>query len=384
MATDTIGKRIGILGGGQLGKMLCQAGSRLGLMLSVMDKDHTFPAYSVCPNFTMGDITSYEDVMAFGSNADILTIEIEKVNIEALEALEREGKEVYPRPSSLRIITDKGKQKIFYEGAGFPTSDFVLYKSKDEIINDVEQGTLKMPFVQKLRTEGYDGRGVHVVKTDDDMVALLEGASVVEDLIDVDKEFAVIVARSVSGEMAAYPVVEMQFHPMANLVEFLFSPSTIPSAKQIEASQLAIQLAEKLEMVGLLAVEMFLDKSGKIWINEVAPRPHNSGHHTIEACAISQYEMHLRALLDWPLGSTEQLRYAVMVNLLGAEGHNGAAEYQGLREIMAMSEVYLHIYGKKETKPFRKMGHVTITGSSLEEAIAKAHQVQNTLKVISS
>ncbi len=375
-----INQKIGVLGGGQLGKMLCQAGSKMGLNIHIMEKDETFPAWSVCPNFTKGNITSYDDVMAFGKEMDIITIEIENVNLEALEALRKMGKKVYPSPAALNIIKDKGKQKIFYEGMGFPASEFTVYKHIDDIQHDIQQGILSYPFVQKLRTEGYDGKGVQVVRSVDD--ELFDSESIVESLVDIEKEIAVIVARNPSGQCVAYPVVEMHFHPEANLVEYLFSPSNISAAQQQEASSLAISVAEKLDVIGLLAVEMFVDKQGRILVNEVAPRPHNSGHHTIEACYVSQFEMHLRALLDLPLTGTEQFLPAVMINLLGEEGHSGNAVYTNIEEVLSMTGVNVHIYGKKETRPFRKMGHVTIVDSSIEKAIEKALKVRGKLKVV--
>lgn len=382
MTTDKINQKIGILGGGQLGKMLCQAGSKLGLDLYILEKDKTFPAAQVCASFVCGDITNYDDVMAFGKEMDIITIEIENVNIEALEALEGMGKKVYPKPSSLKIIKDKAKQKMFYEASGFPTSNFELFKNKEEVKQAILNGSLQIPFVQKSRTEGYDGKGVHVVTDDSKIDGLLDSASIVEDMVPIAKEIAVIVAKNPSGQMVTYPAVEMHFHPTANLVEYLFCPSEISDKQAKEAEKLAINIAAGLDIVGLLAVEMFVTVSGDILINEVAPRPHNSGHHTIEACVTSQYEMHLRAILDLPLGNTELVRPAVMVNVLGEPGYAGLALYSNLAECLSLSGVYPHIYGKKETKPYRKMGHVTIVDQHMEEAVKKAKFVQNTLKVI--
>lgn len=374
-----INQKIGILGGGQLGKMLCQAGSRLGLNLHVMEKDESFPAWEVCANFVKGDITAYDDVLEFGKNMDIITIEIENVNVEALETLEKMGKKVYPSPSSLNIIRDKGKQKIFYEGMGFPTSEFTVYKSKEAIRNDIDAGVLAFPFVQKLRTEGYDGRGVQVVRSTSD--PLFESESIVESLVDINKEIAVIVARNPSGQCVTYPVVEMNFHPEANLVEYLFSPSSLSAQDQRIAAELAVSVADELEVVGLLAVELFVDNQGRILVNEVAPRPHNSGHHTIEACFVSQFEMHLRALLDLPLVGTEQVLPAVMINLLGEPDYSGPVIYTNIETCLEIPGVSIHLYGKKTTKPFRKMGHVTVVDTSLDKAIATALKVKELLKV---
>jgi 5-(carboxyamino)imidazole ribonucleotide synthase len=381
---NRLNQKIGILGGGQLGKMLCQAGSKLGLDITILEKDHSFPAFQVCSSYVCGDITSYDDVMRFGENMDIITIEIENVNVDALADLEKAGKKVYPPTDALRVIKDKGKQKMFYEGNGFPTSDFELLHGKDELIQLVMNQKLDYPFVQKSRTDGYDGKGVHIVRKNEDLETLLEGPCLVETMVDISKEIAVIVARNPSGEMMTFPSVEMHFHPTANLVEFLFCPSSLTPDEESKAKELAKNLAQKLNVVGLLAVEMFVDKNGEILINEVAPRPHNSGHHTIEACVTSQYEMHLRAILDLPLGSTALIRPAVMVNLLGEEGFTGDTFYEGIEDCLKLGGVYPHLYGKKETKPFRKMGHVTIVEKSLDDAIVKAKFVQNHLKVISS
>ncbi|MBC7885363.1 MAG: 5-(carboxyamino)imidazole ribonucleotide synthase [Saprospiraceae bacterium] len=376
-------QKIGILGGGQLGKMLCQAGSKLGLNIAVLEKDLSYPAANVCRDFVCGDITNFDDVVSFGKDKDIITIEIENVSISALETLETLGKKVYPSPSALKIIRDKGLQKLFYEGYGLPTSAFSLFNDKNEILSAVENGKITIPFVQKSRTEGYDGKGVQIIRTKEKLALLLDGPGLVEDIVSIDKEIAVIVARNLSGEIKTYPAVEMHFHPTANLVEYLFCPSEISEDQSEKATTLAIMIAEKLNVVGLLAVEMFIDKGGQVLINEVAPRPHNSGHHTIEACITSQYEMHLRAILDLPLSSTELLRPAVMVNLLGAEGYSGPVQYEGIESCMSIDGVYPHLYGKKETKPYRKMGHVTIVDKSLPNAVNTARYIQNTLKVIS-
>ncbi len=383
VVSQKISQKIGVLGGGQLGKMLCQAGSKLGLHISIMEKDSTCPAAHFCTEFFLGDITDFDDVVRFGKGMDVVTIEIENVNIEALEFLEKSGKSVYPSSSVLKIIKDKGRQKMFYEGAHFPSSEFALYNSKEELIHSIHAGNLIIPFVQKSRTEGYDGKGVHVVRTTSDLENLLEGKCLAEDLVDIDKEIAVIVARNPDGEMKSFPAVEMQFHPTANLVEFLFCPSSLTQVQEKNAEDLALQVADKIGIVGLLAVEMFLAKNGDIYINEVAPRPHNSGHHTIEACVTSQYEMHLRAILDLPLGSTELIRPAVMVNLLGEPGYSGPVIYENIEKCLTMDGVYPHLYGKVETKPYRKMGHVTIVGKNLEKAKEDARYIQKILKVIS-
>ena len=381
--TDISKIKIGVLGGGQLGKMLYQAGSRMSMHISCLESSTDVPAAIVCPNMVKGDITNYDDVLKFGSDKDVVTIEIENVNTDALYALEEKGIKVFPQPSLLEIIKDKGRQKEFYKQNGFPTAPFGLYNDADDIRKAVVDGYLTYPFVQKSRTEGYDGRGVFVVRTEADLDALLDTASVVESMVHIDREISVIVARNTYGQLKTFPVVEMEFHPTANLVENLFWPSALDEETQTNAINIAGALAEKMGITGLLAVEMFVDKQGQILINEVAPRPHNSGHHTIEACATSQYEQHLRAITGLPLGDTSITMPAAMINLLGEPHFAGPTRYRGLENVLELSGVYPHLYGKKETRPFRKMGHVTITGNTLSEAKEKAKIVQNTLKVIS-
>ena len=374
-------KKIGILGAGQLGKMLIQDASKMGISLSLMDKSHDMPAVPICRNFTQGDIQNYEDVLAFGKDKDIVSIEIEAVNVDALEVLEKEGKEVYPQPHLLRIIKDKGLQKQYYKEHNLATSAFALYEGADEIRKAVAESSLSLPFVQKARTGGYDGKGVFLVRTQEDLNQLMPTPSVCEDLVDIDKELSVIIARNTKGETAVYEVAEMEFHPTANLVNLLFTPSRVGKEVQEEAKALALSLANQMEIVGLLAVELFLDKEGRIYINEVAPRPHNSGHHTIEGATSSQYENHIRAILGLPLGSTKVLKPAAMINLLGAEGSAGPTVYQGLEEALATEGAYLHLYGKAESKPHRKMGHATIIGDTLEDAIKKANFVRETISI---
>jgi len=377
-----LNKKIGILGGGQLGKMMCQAGSKWNLDLSCLESIMDCPAANACNNIQLGSFTNYEDVMNFGADKDIITIEIESVNLKALQDLEKQGKRVYPQASVIEIIQDKGLQKEFYKTNQLASSEFQLFESISEIKKKVAAGTLQIPFVQKLRKGGYDGRGVHVVKTKDDLDDLLVGSSLIEDLVEIDKEISVIVARNAKGEISAFPVVEMEFNPKANLVEFLISPARISEALEAEAIALAKQLIGKLEMVGLLAVELFLTKTGKLLINEAAPRAHNSGHHTIEASYTSQYEQLLRAIMGLPLGSTENISPAVMMNLLGAEGFTGDAKYQGFEDIIDLAGVNVHIYGKKQTKPYRKMGHITVLASNLDEAIKKANLVKQKITIV--
>jgi 5-(carboxyamino)imidazole ribonucleotide synthase len=375
--------KIGILGAGQLGKMLLQAGSRWDIDLYVLDKEPDFPAAKLTRKFAQGDFTNYDDVYAFGQDMDILSIEIENVNTDALQKLEQEGKKVYPQPSVIETIKDKGLQKQFYADHRIPTSTFQLVADASEIRNQMAQGKLKIPFVQKARTEGYDGRGVQIIRSADDLDNLFDRPSVIEQMVPIKQELAVLVARNPDGMIVSYPSVEMVFHPTANLVEQLISPARITSDVEQEAQTLAKRVIKELDMVGLLAIEFFLTQENELLVNESAPRPHNSGHHTIEGNVTSQYEQHLRAILDLPLGLTDINSPAVMINLLGAEGHEGDAYYQGLDQCLAMSNVHVHIYGKRTTKPFRKMGHVTILDKDLDVAIAKARRVSETIKVVS-
>ncbi len=375
--------KIGILGGGQLGKMMSIAVADWHLELSFLDQSKDFPAGIFTHSFTEGLFKNYEDVYNFGQTVDLLTIEIEHVNTDALKALAREGKIIHPAPEKLELIKDKGLQKSFYQQHQLPTSPFQLMDSKTSILQALENGDLSYPFVQKTRTAGYDGKGVAVLKNEKDAQKIMDAPSVIEEMVDIEKELAVIVARRPSGEVKAYPVVEMEFNPVANLVEFLICPAQINKAIAEKATQLSIEVAEKMDICGLLAVELFLDKKGEVLINEVAPRPHNSGHHTIDSCYTSQFEQHLRAIMDVPLGSTKLKTKGVMVNLLGHPDHKGPAFYDGLEECLGMEGVNVHIYGKTMTKPYRKMGHVTVIGDDLEEIKELASLVKDKLRVIS-
>ena len=376
-------KKIGILGAGQLGKMLCLEAARLDLDLSLMDKNDRFPAAKLCKRFVAGDFKNYEDVLNFGRTVDILSIEIEAVNVDALKQLKSEGISVHPDPDQLEIIKDKGLQKQFYKKHQIPTSPFTLYEDAEEIRKAVAQSSLRLPFVQKARKDGYDGRGVHVVRKEADLEKLLDTASLVEPLVDIEKEIAVIVARNENDEVKAYPAVEMEFHPTANLVEFLFCPSEISEMEESIAQKLARDLIRAFDICGLLAVEMFLTKQGKILINEVAPRPHNSGHHTLDSAKTSQFEQHLRAITNLPLGSCENISPAVMINLLGEDSYAGPVKYEHLEEMLQVNGLKILLYGKTETRPFRKMGHATILDASLERAKEKARKAKSILKIIS-
>ena len=376
--------KVGILGAGQLGKMLCQAASPWDLPIYCLDASETFPAGPHCQGFTVGNFKKEEDVLAFGKQMDIITIEIEHVNTEALKQLQKEGKTVHPNPAALEIIKDKGLQKQFYADRKIPTSPFQLYDAKEDLLEAIVSGSQAFPFVQKARTAGYDGKGVAVIRSMEEVEKkLLAGPCMVEDLVDIDQELAVVVARNEKGEVKAFDPVAMEFHPTANLVEFLSCPAAISAEEASEVTTLAIQIIKAFDICGLLAVEFFLNKAGNILVNEVAPRPHNSGHHTIDSAITSQYEQHLRGILNFPLGSTQMTSPSIMVNLLGQEGHTGPVYYEGLTECLAIEGVKVHIYGKAITKPFRKMGHVTVVADTLEAARKKAKEVQKKLRVIS-
>jgi len=370
-----------ILGGGQLGKMLIEAASDWNIRCHVLDPDPDCSCSRLAWQFTCGSFKDYDAVMAFCADAHYITIEIEHVNTDALRDLKAQGKQVFPDPDMLDIIKDKGKQKSFYVEHGIPTSPFTLYDDADAIRQAVASGTRTLPFVQKSCTAGYDGKGVQVVRTKDDLDKLLPSASLAEELIPFEKELAVIVARSTNGDTIAFPAVEMEFHPTANLVEFLLSPAHINSELEQKAQQLAVRTIEAMNLYGVLAVEMFLTADGDILVNEVAPRPHNSGHHTIEANITSQYQQLLRSIFGFPLGSTALTTTSMMVNLLGEDDYTGEAIYEGLPECLAIEGVYVHLYGKKITKPFRKMGHVTIVDSDAAKAREKANFVKDNLKI---
>mgnify|MGYP000268253708 CR=1 FL=1 len=369
--------KVGVLGGGQLGRMLFQASLDLDIHLYFMDPAINAPCSRVSTHFEQGNLSNYDDVYNFGKGKDVVTIEIEHVNTQALKQLEKEGVSVFPQPHIIELIQDKGLQKQFYKENNIPTSDFVFANSLQEI----ESHLNKQPWVQKVRKGGYDGQGVSVLKSTSDIQKALSGPSILEDLVDFETEISVIVARNEKGDVKAFPMVDMEFSEEANLVEFLFSPATLTDDIKSKANAIAIDVITKLEMVGLLAVEMFVTKSGHVLVNEVAPRPHNSGHQTIEGNVTSQYEQHLRSILNLPLGNTTITHPSVMVNLLGEKDFVGPVFYEGLEDVLNIPGVNVHIYGKQDTKSFRKMGHVTVIAETLDEAKEKARQVKNTLKV---
>ncbi len=369
--------KIGVLGGGQLGRMLHQSAINLNLDLHMMDPAENAPCANLIKHFTCGDLENFEDVYNFGKGCNLVTIEIEKVNTAALKKLQQEGVKVFPQPEVIEIIQDKRVQKQFYLDHDIPTAPFVLTESLQEL----KQHGGRLPAVHKIGKGGYDGRGVQMLRSVADMDKGFDAPALLEDLIPFKKELAVIVARNEAGEINAFPPVEMVFHPEHNLVEYLLSPAVISNALMEKASTIANQVIEKLEMVGILAVEMFLTKDDEILVNEIAPRPHNSGHQSIEGNFTSQYDQHLRAILNLPLGNSDTTIASAMVNLLGEDGFTGQAKYEGLSTIMAIPGVHVHLYGKEITKPFRKMGHVTITDPNLESLKKKITKVKHTIKV---
>lgn len=375
--------KLGIIAGGQLGKMLIQEASKWDIVTWVLDKDESCPAGSIASHFMKGSNTDFEAVYNFGKMVDVLTFEIENVNIEALKKLKAEGLRIVPDPEILEMIQDKGLQKDFYLKNHLPAPAYKIYSTKEVILQAIDNGKINFPFVQKLRKGGYDGRGVAVIAQKADLPKLLDGASVIEEMVDIAKEISVIAARNRKGEIKCYPVVEMMFDPHANLVDKLICPSSVTVEQSEKATGIAAEIIELLNMEGLLAVELFVNTKGEVLVNEMAPRPHNSGHHTIESVITSQFEQHLRAILNLPLGSTKIKMPSVMINLLGSEGSDGPVKYLGLTESMAIEGVKIHLYGKKITKPYRKMGHVTVLSSSLECAMKKAEKVKQLISVTS-
>lgn len=372
-------KKIGVLGGGQLGRMLIQEAINLDVELHCLENDDDAPCAKIAHVFKKGSITDKQTVLDFGAAFDLITVEIENVSIEALYELEGLGKKVFPQPRVLELIKDKGLQKQFYAQHNIPTAPFMLLDANSDDIPPLD-----FPFVQKKRVGGYDGKGVKIIRTQSDWENRFTEPSVIEALIPFEKELSVIVARNEDGEVKTFDAVECEFNSEANLVEFQFSPAAIFKEIEAKAQEIAKQVISTLDMVGLLAVEFFLTESGELIVNEIAPRPHNSGHHTIECCYTSQFEQHLRAILNLPLGDTRLIMPGAMLNILGSPGHEGTAVYEGLEDILSLDGVYPHLYGKTNTKPFRKMGHVTILGDDLRVIKEKAEIVKNRLKCISS
>ncbi|MEJ2112747.1 MAG: 5-(carboxyamino)imidazole ribonucleotide synthase [Flavobacteriaceae bacterium] len=375
--------KLGILGGGQLGKMLLYNTRKFDIYTCVLDPNNEAPCKIACNEFYQGDLMDYKTVYNFGKQVDVLTIEIENVNVDALETLEKEGVKVFPSSKTLQIIQNKSTQKLFYRDHDIPTANFTRFAYTSEIKEAVNHGGLNLPFVWKATQFGYDGYGVKVIRSLDDLTSLQNVECIAEELIPFKNELSVIVARNFDGKVKSYPVVEMEFHPEANQVEYVICPARIDESVAKKAQDIALKVSDAFEHVGLLAVEMFQTKDNKILVNEVAPRPHNSGHHTIESSYTSQFEQHLRAILNLPLGKTDHKVAGIMVNLVGEENYTGKVVYNHIEDIMKMEGVTPHIYGKKETRPFRKMGHVTIVNENIDDARQIAEKVKNTIKVIS-
>ena len=371
--------RLGVLGGGQLGKMLLAETQKFDVYTCILDPSKEAPCAAHCNEFVVGDLLNFDDVYNFGKNVDVLTIEIEHVNIDALYQLEKEGVKVYPQPSVIEIIQHKGKQKDFYVENGIPTSPHQRFST----LKKLKEASFEFPFVWKSAQFGYDGTGVKIVRNQEDINGLPDTNCITEELIPFKNELAVIVSRNANGEVKTYPVVEMEFHPEANQVEYVICPARISNEVAEKANEVALKVASSFKHVGLLAVEMFQTEQDNIIVNEVAPRTHNSGHYSIEASYTNQFEQHLRTVLNLPLGSTESKLAGVMVNLVGAEGFSGNVIYENMKEVLQLDGVTPHIYGKKETRPFRKMGHVTIVNEDLSVAREVAEKVKNTIRVIS-
>ncbi len=369
--------RLGVLGGGQLGRMMIQEALNWDVRVEVMDPSEEASCRHLTTRFVQGDLQNADAVVDFGRDLDVLTVEIEHVSVEGLQTLANHGVEVVPRPAHLALIQDKGRQKQAFETWGIPSAPFVLVDGANEV------ASMGYPIVQKLRTGGYDGKGVQVLQNSQDAAQrAFDAPSVLEQLVDIDKELSVIVARNASGETAVYPVVEAVFNPEINLVDHLMAPAAISEDVEHQARELALNVVQAMNFVGLLAVEMFLDRQGKLWVNELAPRTHNSGHHTIEGNACSQFGQHLRAVLNLPLGDTRPLHPAsAMLNLIGAPNAHGTPQYEGMEKALAMPNVHVHLYGKSTVKPHRKMGHVTVTGPDIQSVQRDVLKLRQTMRV---
>jgi 5-(carboxyamino)imidazole ribonucleotide synthase len=376
--------KLGILGGGQLGKMLLAETQKLDIHTSILDNNKNAPCAEICNKFVIGNLLDFDAVYNFGKTVDVLTIEIENINLDALDKLENEGLTIYPKPSTLRVIQSKARQKNFYLDNNIPTAEFSHYAYLEELNHSIENNIIEFPFVWKAARFGYDGTGVKIIRHVKDLENLPAVECITEKLIPFKNELAVIVARNTDGEVKTYPVVEMEFHPEANQVEYVICPARINDTVAKKAREVALKVVNDLDFIGLLAVEMFQTENDEILVNEVAPRPHNSGHYSIESSYTNQFEQHLRAILNLPLGNTESKVAGIMVNLVGEEGFSGKVTYKNMEEILKIDGVTPHIYGKKETRPFRKMGHVTIVDSDIDVARKIAQKVKETIRVISN
>ena len=375
--------KLGILGGGQLGKMLLYDAKRYDLHTKVMDSNKDAPCNKIADDFIVGDITDYNDVINFGNSVDLITVEIENVNTDALEFLEKSGKKVYPSPKNLRIIQNKSDQKNFYSKNNLPTSRFKNYSNIEELKRNFLHDNFEFPFVWKSSRFGYDGKGVKIIKNIEDLDFSYDHQCLIEEKISIKKELSVIVSRNTDGEIKCFPVVEMEFNEKSNLVEYVMCPANISKQTEEKAIIIASEIAKKFEMVGLLAVELFVTNKDEILINEVAPRPHNSGHHTIECCVTSQFDQHIRSILNLPLGETGILIPGIMVNLVGENMEEGNVNYKNINDIFDIPGVHIHIYGKKKSRLNRKMGHITIVNKDINKAIEIGKSIKNKIKVTS-
>ncbi len=381
MKRNIFSQKIGIIGGGQLGKMILNDTNKWSLNISIIDSNKNSPCKNLCNRFYVGDLLDYETVFNFGRQCDLITYEIEHINTQALFDLEKEGIIVYPKTETLKIIQDKNSQKEFYKRNDLPTADFSFYKNLNDLKIGINEGKVEFPCVWKKTKFGYDGFGVKILNSVKDLNDIMESEMIIEKLIPFEKEIAVIVARNSKGKIKNFEVVEMEFNEISNQVEFVISPSNLSEEIKNEAIKIAIETAEKFNLIGLLAVEMFLTKNNQILINEVAPRPHNSGHYTLDACNTSQFEQHIRAILGLELGDVSQKGNAIMLNLVGEENYFGKVIYSNLDDALNDDSSYVHIYGKEETRPNRKMGHITIICDNFEDAYRKAKNFKNTIKV---
>ena len=375
--------KLGILGGGQLGKMLLYDAKRYDLHTKVMDLSDEVPCAKIADEFIVGDITNYQDVINFGSKVDVITVEIEKINTDALLELEKIGKKVYPSAKTLQIIQNKSDQKQFYKKNNLPTSRFSNYSNLDELKSRFKKDNFEFPFVWKSSKFGYDGKGVKIIKSLDDLNFSYKNQCLIEELVEIKKELSVIVSRNVQGDIKCFPIVEMEFNDKSNLVEYVMCPANISDEIEKRANEIAEKTSEKFNMVGLLAVELFLTKDDDILINEVAPRPHNSGHHTIECCMTSQFDQHLRSILNLSLGETDLIIPGIMVNLVGENMIEGNVIYKNINDIFDIPGVFVHVYGKKKSRLNRKMGHITIVNKDINKAIEIGKKIKRKIKVIS-
>lgn len=375
--------KLGILGGGQLGKMLLYDAKRYDLHTKVMDSNKYAPCNKIADDFIIGDITDYDDVINFGNSVDLITVEIENVNTDALEFLEKSGKKVYPSPKNLRIIQNKSDQKNFYSKNNLPTSRFKNYLNIEELKRNFLHDNFEFPFVWKSSRFGYDGKGVKIIKNIEDLDFSYDHQCLIEEKVSIKKELSVIVSRNTDGQIKCFPVVEMEFNEKSNLVEYVMCPANISKQTEEKAIIIASEIAKKFEMVGLLAVELFVTNEDEILINEVAPRPHNSGHHTIECCVTSQFDQHIRSILNLPLGETSILIPGIMVNLVGENMEEGNVNYKNINDIFDIPGVYIHIYGKKKSRLNRKMGHITIVNKDINKAIEIGKSIKSKIKVTS-